>query len=505
MQVHAMILARDEAANLADCISSLQSLATDITVFDTGSVDRTADLARSLGVRCLALPWQDHFGDARNEALRRLAGDWFLIVDADERLSENSVAILKSSLDAADAACDILNLEIRTYTEDVEQLGYTGRGHQEQSGPSVSGYVATAESRLLRAGRGLHYQGRVGERLFDGAGTAVRVSAVTHGVLHHLRNEESSERRARRQHNRLRLALREFLETGNPEWAALVGATLNAQQQWKTALFYLREAECSQEPGIGVHMQAGVARLHIGLLDGAIASFERAWRLLPEHPEVATWLSRAYLEKGCQMGLAEELLEGALEEAPDLDLAVVLMAQVHRRRNRLQEARALLHAILTNNPMQPLALKELGAVELLQGMPHKAEEHLRQALRLRPRDAQIFNNLACSLERQGCWHEALSLFTQAIALAGDESRFLRNRCIAQAACARWPQMCEDAESALLMSANAEEELQSIRERLLDGGWIEALQHLESWATASGWSRRQGNQQVEFAEETLEAI
>jgi hypothetical protein len=52
-------------------------------------------------------------------------------------------------------------------------------------------------------------------------------------------------------------------------------------------------------------------------------------------------------------------------------------------------------------------------------------------------------------------------------------------------------MCEDAQTALLLSDHPQDELLTIRERLLDGGWMEALQQLETWSFDAGWSRSRG--------------
>ena len=85
-----MLLARDEAHNLADCVHSLQRVADRVTVFDTGSTDHTAEVARELGCAWEPLTWSDDFAKARNEALRRMDGDWALVIDADERLDSEA-------------------------------------------------------------------------------------------------------------------------------------------------------------------------------------------------------------------------------------------------------------------------------------------------------------------------------------------------------------------------------------------------------------------------------
>jgi tetratricopeptide (TPR) repeat protein len=505
MPIHAMILARDEAHNLPECIASLRMLTSDITVCDTGSNDQTPELARSIGVSTRAIPWRDDFSQARNAALGFWRSGWVLVVDADERLSSASLESVRDAVETADDDYTVIHMQVRSYTDDVERLGYSRLPRDEVLHRGSAGFVGTVEPRLFRADRGLHFVGRVGERLCDARGVAIPVDPGTVGTLHHGREQESIQRCRQRTRLRLGLALRQFLETGDPQAAALVGVLLNDAGQWKQALSYLREAEKAPEAGVAVFMQAGVARLHLGLVDGAAAAFERAWQQAPGHPEVATWWARALLAQGGSLHEARGLLEDAWEEAPDLDLAVVLLGQVSRRQGHLDEAKGWLQALLEDNPVHPLALKELGSIALLQQRPHEAEKHLRQALRLRPHDPELLNNLGCALERLGFWDQALATFTQGLLHAGDDVRLLRNRCMAQAACDRWRQLESDVERLLLVSDSPRDDWLILRERLLEGGWIAALRHLDAWAARAGWHAADEEDVSGSDDEVLEAI
>jgi len=84
--VTAIILTRDEAANIRRCLAALAGV-EDVVVVDSGSTDRTLDLARAErpSVRVLEHPFLD-FGDQRNWALDHAAPrhPWVLFVDADE-------------------------------------------------------------------------------------------------------------------------------------------------------------------------------------------------------------------------------------------------------------------------------------------------------------------------------------------------------------------------------------------------------------------------------------
>src|SRR5581483_2761560 len=86
--VSVCIIARNEEANIADCLACVQDLADEVVVLDTGSTDRTRDIARERGVRVFDFPWVDSFSAARNESIRHATGNWVFWMDADDRLDE---------------------------------------------------------------------------------------------------------------------------------------------------------------------------------------------------------------------------------------------------------------------------------------------------------------------------------------------------------------------------------------------------------------------------------
>ena len=490
MRVHALLLARDESHNLADCVHSLHGAVDDVTVFDTGSTDDTADLARGLGVRWQPLLWRDDFAVARNEALARLEGDWALVIDADERLDPEARARIRRAVRESTLDDLVFHLELRTYTDEVDSLGYLGLSAAAAYRCGAAGFVPQPQPRLLRLGRGLHYRGRVCEQVILDAGALLPLVAPTLGVVHHLSEMQAAARREERRSQRLGLALRAGLSGEDPAAWGCLGVLLNQQRMWKAALPYLRAAEQSTGHSPALDLQVGVALLHLGLVDGAIESLRRAWNALPEHPELAGWLARALIRCGRAAALeeAERLLECAIERAPEIEHVVVQRAVLHRRSREFGESRALLQTVLERNPLHFLALRELGSVALLQGRLAEAEDHLRQATRLRPDDADTWNNLGCTLERRALWREALSAFGRAVELEPSSAAYLRNRCVAHAACSRWTAMCRDAQHALLASEDPVATLLRLRETCLDAGWLTALRKLERWAVEAHWLR-----------------
>jgi len=83
---------------LAGCLDSARDVADEIVLVDTGSQDRTMEVARRYGARVYERPWDDDFAAPRNEALAHARGDYILQLDADERLARGARHGLRRAL-----------------------------------------------------------------------------------------------------------------------------------------------------------------------------------------------------------------------------------------------------------------------------------------------------------------------------------------------------------------------------------------------------------------------
>ena len=92
----AVLVVRDEAATLGDCLRSIRDLVDEIVVLDTGSSDDTRDIAQDAGARVIRSRWLDDFSLVRNEASSHARGDWIFSIDADERVVRGDRAYLHS-------------------------------------------------------------------------------------------------------------------------------------------------------------------------------------------------------------------------------------------------------------------------------------------------------------------------------------------------------------------------------------------------------------------------
>jgi glycosyltransferase involved in cell wall biosynthesis len=86
MKITATIITLDEERNIARAIESLRC-SDEILIVDSGSVDRTVELAEKLGARVVEAGWRG-FAGQKNWAAEQASHDWILSLDADEALSE---------------------------------------------------------------------------------------------------------------------------------------------------------------------------------------------------------------------------------------------------------------------------------------------------------------------------------------------------------------------------------------------------------------------------------
>jgi glycosyltransferase involved in cell wall biosynthesis len=80
------MIVRDEEEMLAACLESCREAVSEMIVVDTGSSDRTVEIAESFGARVLHFEWTGSFAEARNIGVDAATGDWILWLDADEQL-----------------------------------------------------------------------------------------------------------------------------------------------------------------------------------------------------------------------------------------------------------------------------------------------------------------------------------------------------------------------------------------------------------------------------------
>ncbi len=169
VKLSACLVVRNEERHLERCLASVRPFADEIVVVDTGSTDRTIEIARSFRAKVLTQAWDDDFSAARNAALEAASGDWALVIDADEELIGNWEALLKEALSRPHFS------------------GYHVSIHNRLSeGRSGELYVHTAP-RLFQRRPGVVFTGKIHEQVAPSLLATGRPIANLEGaqILHH--------------------------------------------------------------------------------------------------------------------------------------------------------------------------------------------------------------------------------------------------------------------------------------------------------------------------------
>ncbi|WP_457640831.1 glycosyltransferase family 2 protein [Persephonella sp.] len=90
------LISFNEEDRIGDVLDAVHDIASEIVVVDSGSTDKTVDIARKYGAKVFLEKWKG-YKDQKNSALEKCSQDWILFLDCDEVVSQD---LKKSIIDA---------------------------------------------------------------------------------------------------------------------------------------------------------------------------------------------------------------------------------------------------------------------------------------------------------------------------------------------------------------------------------------------------------------------
>jgi hypothetical protein len=145
------MIVRDEEIFLPACLASAQGYVSEIIIVDTGSTDRTIQIAEGFGAKIVRAAWNDHFAAARNLGLEQAKQPWVLVLDADERIEPAGLEIWEGLL--ADTACAGYYIKLCSW------IGSS----VERAGELEDAYITDAVCRLFRNDPHIRFRGALHE------------------------------------------------------------------------------------------------------------------------------------------------------------------------------------------------------------------------------------------------------------------------------------------------------------------------------------------------------
>lgn len=108
-----LIITLNEAENIADCIASLRQVCEEIVVVDSGSTDRTVEIAQAQGAKTVLQPYLGD-GPQKNAGIAYASNHWVFSLDADERIMPELAAAIQA-IDLENSPFDAYTVQRRNY------------------------------------------------------------------------------------------------------------------------------------------------------------------------------------------------------------------------------------------------------------------------------------------------------------------------------------------------------------------------------------------------------
>lgn len=379
------MIVRDEEARLADCLRSIAPHVDEMVVVDTGSADRTREIARACGARVFEFPWVDDFAAARNASLEQARGAWVFWMDADDVITAECGQALRRLVAGRPQRDAAFQVQVRIPP---------GPG---EFSPSVVDHVKLFPNRP-----DLRFEHRIHEQILPAlrrAGLEVLPGNLYVTHANYDRSDAGQARKRRRDFRLLELDLQDRPE--HPFVLFNLGMTyLYATKEYEVAAHYLRRCLDRSHWADSIVRKAyamlGTARLCQGEPCAALDANEEGRRHYPEDAELLFQAGQLYQQLGrfdAARRCLERLLAGT-EEAEYRSVDVGL--RTYRGRHEL----ALLFRRMGDAPHCERVLRDIHAAHPTY-LPAQLDLVETLALLHRPAEARtVLRGIAPSAEIQ---------------------------------------------------------------------------------------------------------
>ena len=360
------MIVRDAEAFLPACLKSVQALNPEIVIADTGSTDRTMNIAREFGARLIQIPWRNDFAEARNRALSEATGDWILSLDADEQLDATAAARIPALLE--NKAVAGFQVTIRNYVNSMNERIWDEAPKPNDSLLASAGvypaFVEHENIRLFRRSPEIYFAGRVHE----GVGPRIREIHGTLGranfFIHHFGFVIDAAAKAKKNESYREMGRQKIREFPK-DWQAHFELGLLELEQYKN----LTEARALFSHACELNPSAGVAWFFLGLTIFRMGDYEDALNFLRQADQA-----------GHRTAIVAETRGDAYYNLGEFD-----------------EARTSYEAALKRENGSAGILAKLCLATIRSGKAEKGLTRLRRALETTPQIAELHEGLILGL------------------------------------------------------------------------------------------------------------
>jgi glycosyltransferase involved in cell wall biosynthesis len=398
-KVSLCMIVKNEEANLADCLAPLRDVVDEIVIVDTGSDDRTKEIAHSLGARVIESSWQDSFSAARNESIQHARGEWIFWMDADDRIDP----------------ANLLKLKKLFATLGEENRAYVMKCLCVASAPGETATVVD-HVRLFRNDPRLRWTYRVHEQILPAIRAINGEPVWTDIVIQHTGYTDPVFRRKKLERD---LRLLQIEQRERPDDAFILfnlGSVLRELNRPAEALDLLQRSLQRSHPNDSIvrklYSMIAQCKQQLGSLDDALAICAEGRALYPRDAELL-FVESALLSDKRDWSQAEDRLKKLIGETDEEHFASVViglrgykarhnLALLYFQQKRYAEAEDQWESALVEEPAFLPAQIGMGETLIQSRQWDKLEKHVDALNRQGPRGEEEADGLLVRgmLERQ---------------------------------------------------------------------------------------------------------
>ena len=348
------IIGNNEAATLATCIKSVNEIASQVVYVDTGSTDKSGEIAFELGAEVYFIPWEYDFSAIRNYALDKAQGEWILVLDADEVLPETSVMAVIRAVKSESSPAYLVKVNTP-----LDQ-------NQSAQNWQLSGSVRLYRNKMLR------YQGVLAEELlFKGSDAIFEPELISDLEIVHLHFQSSLEHVSEKRKIWEETILRKWSEDTPVKYFLLGKEAFYAQETPKAAEYFSRYFEAGFSNDSAAFYYYTLSLINIGQYKQAIKIAEEGQKTFPDYTDLFYLTGIAYG------------LNGQVKEAEGMMLECLKMGEA-----------AWWRYLCSPGTGHYKALLSLGPIYVRQGRLHEAVNVFLQAAKIPQSSEQAIAHLA---------------------------------------------------------------------------------------------------------------
>ncbi len=295
------IIAKNEEKNIERCLKSIQHFDCEIIVADTGSTDRTKEIAYQYGAKVYDFEWINDFSAARNFSIAKASYDWILVLDCDEWAEESNPEEFM-----------VLAKEYPAYIGRLKRKNFTPSGNDQRI------YTDMVERFFNR--RYYHYEAPIHEQLTPSTSQTPYAFEIPLTVLHtgYVGTKEKLE--AKRIRNMTLLKKELELHPDDPYLYFQMGQEYYCEDDYETAAkYYSKVLTFDLSPTLEylrLTIQAyGNCLIHLNRIEEAL-QYEQLYDTFATNPDFVFLMGRIYYMSGQPIKAMSEFIKATSMDNP---------------------------------------------------------------------------------------------------------------------------------------------------------------------------------------------